>query len=1092
VRPCLEVLEDRLAPAAPVVSTGAAVLASSGTQATLSGTVNPEGSTTTARFQYSTDPTFTPTVATTLGSGFLSPQSVAVDAAGDVFVADFANAAVKEILPNGTIKTIGSGFSGPEGVAVDAAGDVFLADTNNNTVKEVLPDGTIKTIGFGFRLPVGVAVDAAGDVFVGDFGNGVVKEVLPNGTIKTIGSGFSGPHGVAVDAAGDVFVADFGNSAVKEALPNGTIKTIGSGFRFPGGVAVDAAGDVFVADTGHSAVKEVLPDGTIKTIGSGFSSPNGVAVDAAGDVFVADTGHNRVVELSPTVAATPSPLTGSQATAVSATLTGLTPDTTYYYRVVASNPDGTVADSSVQSFTTPDTPTVNVTDAGGTYNGKPFGANATAIGVDGTTPVNGNFTFTYYSGGTASGTPLSGAPSNTGTYTVVAAFSSSDTNYSNGTAQTTFTISAATPTLSVTDAGGTYNGNPFSANATALGVNNTPVSGSFSFAYYAGSSASGMPLSGAPSNVGIYTVVAAFTSSDPNYSNGTPAQTTFTITPAAPTVSVTDAGGTYNGNAFPASATVNGGSSLEGVPVTLDYQQLDGSGKVIADLGSTAPSTAGSYQVIAAFAGSTDYAAASASAAFSIGQATPTVSVSDAGGIYDGSAFPATDSVAGVVAGVDSTPASTLEGVAPILTYYTGTYTLANLPANGGSSTAPSVAGTYTVVASFAGSTDYSSGQALATFTIAQASPIVSVSDADGTYDGSNFPANATVNGGSSLEGITPTLTYYQGTYTDLAQLSGVTPLSSPPTAAGTYTVVASFAGSTDYSSGNALANFTIAQATPTVSVTDAGGTYNGNAFPATASVAGVNGQGAASLEGVTPILTYYVGSGTAGTNLGSTAPTNAGTYTAVASFAGSNDYSNANAQITFTIAPASASIQFSNVAIAPTLSARNHSETETISVHVSSPSGPVTQGTVQFTVDGQSVNAPVDAHGDATANLTVPLKTTDAPQNITATFSDPNFLSDTVTQIARWTLFNRGHASVDTFAADGSQSVQSFLDGQPWLDFLYTPSGQLQKVVFGSGLLSWDFRYFDELTVVTLDGVLPVAAMVNTPQGPLMVPLSS
>jgi hypothetical protein len=195
-------------------------------------------------------------------------------------------------------------------------------------------------------------------------------------------------------------------------------------------------------------------------------------------------------------------------------------------------------------------------------------------------------------------------------------------------------------------------------------------------------------------------------------------------------------------------------------------------------------------------------------------------------------------------------------------------------------------------------------------------------------------------------------------------------------------------------------------------------------------------------------------------------------------------NYGNGSAQTTFTIQAASASIQFMSVSLLPNLLSRNRTETETISVHVSSPSGTVNQGTIQFTVDGQSVNASVDAHGNATANLSVPLKTTDSPQSISAAFSDPNFLPDTLTQIARWTLWNKGLSSVDTFAADGSQSVQSLLDGLPWLDFLYTPSGQLEKVVFGSGLLSWDFHYFGEWTGVTLDGVLPVSVFLDAPHG--------
>jgi streptogramin lyase len=347
----IEPLEDRSLLSAIAVSTLPAT-GISATGATLNGSVNPQGATATVRFQYSSDPTLAPTVQTTIGSGFSGPDGVAVDAAGDVFVADLGNKAVKEVLPNGTIKTISSGFT-PTGVAVDAAGDVFI--TPNNAVEEILPNGTIKTIGSGFDGPTGVAVDAAGDVFVADTLHQAVKEVLPNGTIKTIGSGFMQPEGVAVDAAGDVFVSDVGNNSVKEVLPNGTIKTIGSGFVQPEGVAVDAAGDVFVGDVGNNAVKEVLPNGTIKTIAT-VGSPFGVAVDAAGDVFVTDYDNNRIVEFSPaTVAATPSVLSSSSATAVSGALTGLMPGTTYFYRVVAASSGETVVGQTVE-FTTSRSP----------------------------------------------------------------------------------------------------------------------------------------------------------------------------------------------------------------------------------------------------------------------------------------------------------------------------------------------------------------------------------------------------------------------------------------------------------------------------------------------------------------------------------------------------------------------------------------------------------------------------------------------------------------------------------------------------------------------------------------------------------------
>ncbi len=378
----------------PTVATGAAS-AITLIGATLNGTVNPNGSTTTALFQYSTSPTFTPTVETIVGSGFSGPLGVAVDSAGDVFVADSGNNLVKEVLPSGVINTIGSGFDSPTAVAVDAAGDVFVADSLHNAVKEVEPNGTILTIGSGFDDPLGVAVDGAGDVFVSDSGHNAVKEVEPNGTILTIGSGFNSPRKLALDAAGDVFVSDYGHNAVKEVLPNGTINTIGSGFDEPVGVAVDAAGDVFVGNAGNNLVQEVLTNGTILTIGSGFNAPRGVAVDAAGDVFVADSNNSRIVEVSPpTVAATPSPLSGTTATAVSATLTGLTSSTTYYDRGVATNAGGMVA-ASAGSFTTLTPPTAATGAASSImFNGatlsatvNPNGSTTTALFQYSTSPL---------------------------------------------------------------------------------------------------------------------------------------------------------------------------------------------------------------------------------------------------------------------------------------------------------------------------------------------------------------------------------------------------------------------------------------------------------------------------------------------------------------------------------------------------------------------------------------------------------------------------------------------------------------------------------------------------------------------------------
>jgi hypothetical protein len=221
------------------------------------------------------------------------------------------------------------------------------------------------------------------------------------------------------------------------------------------------------------------------------------------------------------------------------------------------------------------------------------------------------------------------------------------------------------------------------------------------------------------------------------------------------------------------------------------------------------------------------------------------------------------------------------------------------------------------------------------------------------------------------------------------------------------------------------------------------------------------------------------------------TAGTAAGTYTIHATYNPGPDYTGSGDQThILTVTPTAAAIQFTRVSVAPNLLALN--QTETITVHVSGAGGVVNAGTVSFSVDGHTVSAAVDGNGNATASLTLPLLTAASLQSIDAVFSGPNHPPATATQTAFWGLMDALMPAVATFAAEGSQSVQSYLLDLPLLDFLYSSSGRLSEVVFGPDWLSWDFSYFGPLTVVRLDGVLPVAVMVNTPQGPLMFPLSS
>ena len=200
--------------------------------------------------------------------------------------------------------TIASEFSSPVGVAVDASGNVYVADSFNNRVVEVAPDGTQTTIGSGFSFPQGVAVDASGNVYVADTGHNQIEKVAPTGTQTTIGSGFSSPVGVAVVASGAVYVGDAGNNRVVDVAPDGTQTTIGSGFIAPQAVAVDASGNVYVVDTANNRVEEVTPpaDGAMQSFsvapvepsttttppadlaatGSNLTAPTALALDLVG------------------------------------------------------------------------------------------------------------------------------------------------------------------------------------------------------------------------------------------------------------------------------------------------------------------------------------------------------------------------------------------------------------------------------------------------------------------------------------------------------------------------------------------------------------------------------------------------------------------------------------------------------------------------------------------------------------------------------------------------------------------------------------------------------------------------------------------
>lgn len=326
----------------------------------------------------------TPGPATSVPLG--PPLRVTVDSAGNLYFT--SQNCVFRLDSSGTLTRVAgnsrAGFSGdggaalnaqlnaPSGLAVDAAGDIFIADTGNNRVREVTPDGVMHTVAgngqpgisgsLGYFVPAtqaylhsptGVAVDGSGNLFIADTANNIIREVTPDGTISTIAGdelrGYNGdggsptdstaslnaPEDVAVGSDGTIYIADTGNALVR-AISGGVINFIAGnvmnsnginislpGFSGDGGLAnraslsapsalvVDSSKNVYIVDAGNDRIRMITAKtqnintiagtGTVGFSGDGaaattanLGTPSGIAVDSQGNLYLADSGNLRV------------------------------------------------------------------------------------------------------------------------------------------------------------------------------------------------------------------------------------------------------------------------------------------------------------------------------------------------------------------------------------------------------------------------------------------------------------------------------------------------------------------------------------------------------------------------------------------------------------------------------------------------------------------------------------------------------------------------------------------------------------------------------------------------------------------------------
>jgi len=267
-------------------------------------------------------------------------------------------------LMNGT--ALEAQFRNPEGVAIDAQGNIIVADRQNNVIRKISTTGEVTTIagdgtagyadGQGtaakFSLPWKVAIDKQGNIIVADRDNFKIRKITPGGMVSTLAGSTAGyadgagaaakfmqPLDVVADDQGNVYVADNTGHRIRKVTPAGVVTTLagdgtagyqdgtgtGAKLRNPSGLTLDKEGNIIVADRLNNRIRKITPAGVVTTVaGSGtsglvdgdaatarFADPYGVAVDAEGNILVADLTNARIRQITP--AGQVSTLAGSSA-----------------------------------------------------------------------------------------------------------------------------------------------------------------------------------------------------------------------------------------------------------------------------------------------------------------------------------------------------------------------------------------------------------------------------------------------------------------------------------------------------------------------------------------------------------------------------------------------------------------------------------------------------------------------------------------------------------------------------------------------------------------------------------------------------------
>ncbi|HKY45143.1 MAG TPA: NHL repeat-containing protein [Pyrinomonadaceae bacterium] len=282
-------------------------------------------------------------------AAFSDPFGVAVATDGTVYVADAGESnRIRKITLDGTVATFAGGsegfsdglttsasFNTPSGLALDANGNLYVADTGNNRIRKITPEGQVSTVaGDGtagyldgpasqaqFNGPIGIAVDAQGNVYVADAYNDRIRLITNDGQVSTVaGKGtpgyadgdrntalFDTPCGIVAANDGSLIIADTGNDRLRKITPDGNVTTLPHhDFSNPIGLALSHDNFLYVTELDRSRIVQITPDGALSVIADGrFNQTTGIALgphsNRPAELYVADSGNYLIRKLDQTV-----------------------------------------------------------------------------------------------------------------------------------------------------------------------------------------------------------------------------------------------------------------------------------------------------------------------------------------------------------------------------------------------------------------------------------------------------------------------------------------------------------------------------------------------------------------------------------------------------------------------------------------------------------------------------------------------------------------------------------------------------------------------------------------------------------------------